>query len=75
MICPCISSKSEYATCSKSEEGMMTPSIYARENYCFGIYELCPVFSMPAQNTASCDSLGSNQIRKGVKNPCSAMNF
>ena len=43
-MCPCISSKSEYATCGKSEEGMMSPSVYERENYCFGLYELCPLF-------------------------------
>jgi len=43
-MCPCISSKSEYATCGKSEEGMMSPSVYERDNYCFGLYELCPLF-------------------------------
>ena len=43
-MCPCISSKSEYATCGKSEEGLMSPSVYERENYCFGLYELCPLF-------------------------------
>jgi hypothetical protein len=43
-MCPCISSKSEYATCGKSAEGMMSPSVYERENYCFGLYELCPLF-------------------------------
>jgi|GEM_PF-5331935 len=43
-MCPCISSMSEYATCGKSEEGLMSPSVYERENYCFGLYELCPLF-------------------------------
>lgn len=44
-MCPCISSKSEYATCCKSECGLMSPSLQERENYCFGVYELCPLFS------------------------------
>ena len=45
MMCPCISSKSEYAICNKSEDGLLSPSVCDRENYCFGLYELCPVFS------------------------------
>ena len=43
-MCPCISSKSEYATCHRSDDGLMSPSIYERENYCFDLYELCPLF-------------------------------
>ena len=44
-MCPCLSSKSEYATCSRSNDGLMSPSLYERENYCLDLYELCPLFS------------------------------
>ena len=44
-MCPCLSSRSQYATCSKYELGLVSPSVYERQNYCFGIYELCPLFS------------------------------
>jgi hypothetical protein len=43
-MCPCISSKSKFATCGRSEDGLMVPSVFERENYCFGLYELCPFF-------------------------------
>ena len=43
-MCPCLSSKSRYATCSKCEGGLMSPSLYERENYCLDLYELCPLF-------------------------------
>lgn len=43
-MCPCLSSKSEYATCSRTEDGLMSPSLYERENYCLDLYELCPLF-------------------------------
>jgi hypothetical protein len=43
-MCPCISSKSKYAVCSRYESGVMVPSVYQRENYCFDAYELCPLF-------------------------------
>lgn len=44
-MCPCLSSKSEYATCSRSKDGLISPSIYERDNYCLDLYELCPLFS------------------------------
>ena len=44
-MCPCMSSRSIYAVCGKHEEGLMVPSVFERENYCYGIYELCPIFS------------------------------
>ncbi|GEM_PF-2357955 len=44
-MCPCISSRSDYATCNHHEAAVVHPSEFDRENYCFGIYELCPVFS------------------------------
>jgi hypothetical protein len=25
--------------------GLMTPSVFERENYCFSLYELCPLFA------------------------------
>ena len=43
-MCPCLSSKSEYATCSRSNDGLVSPSLYERENYCLDLYELCPLF-------------------------------
>lgn len=43
-MCPCLSSKSEHATCSRSDNGLVSPSIYERENYCLDLYELCPLF-------------------------------
>jgi hypothetical protein len=44
MFCPCISSKSPYAICGHFQEGLMVPSLFERENYCFALYELCPIF-------------------------------
>lgn len=43
-MCPCVSSKSEYATCNHHESIAMCPSSFEKENYCFSLYELCPVF-------------------------------
>lgn len=43
-MCPCLSSKSEYAICSRSKDELMSPSLYERENYCLDLYELCPLF-------------------------------
>ena len=43
-LCPCISSRSECAFCNHREAIGMTPSLVERENYCFSLYELCPVF-------------------------------
>lgn len=43
-MCPCISSKSIYATCNRHESGLVCPTIFERDNYCFSLYELCPVF-------------------------------
>jgi len=47
MICPCLSSRSKYATCGRYPDGLMVPSLFERDNYCFGIYELCPLFNGP----------------------------
>lgn len=44
-MCPCISSKGKYATCSRYYVPITRPSVFERENYCFSLYELCPVFS------------------------------
>lgn len=44
-MCPCLSSKSKNATCGRFTDGLMAPSIFERENYCFSLYELCPFFS------------------------------
>ncbi|MBN3040363.1 MAG: hypothetical protein JW867_04485 [Candidatus Omnitrophica bacterium] len=44
-MCPCLSSKSKYATCGKFRDGLMVPSVFERENYCFSLYELCPLFN------------------------------
>jgi hypothetical protein len=44
-MCPCLSSKSKYATCGHFEGGLMVPSVFERENYCFALYELCPQFA------------------------------
>lgn len=44
-MCPCLSSKSKYATCRRYEDGLMVPSVFERENYCLALYELCPLFS------------------------------
>lgn len=52
-ICPCLSSRSVYATCGRYLEGLMVPSGFERENYCFGIYELCPIFNKPVTRNAS----------------------
>jgi hypothetical protein len=43
-MCPCISSRDKYAVCSRCESGLMVPSIFQRDNYCFEAYELCPLF-------------------------------
>jgi hypothetical protein len=45
-MCPCLSSKSRYAICRRFTDGLMVPSIFERENYCFALYELCPLFSL-----------------------------
>jgi hypothetical protein len=44
-MCPCLSSKSKYAVCRRFIDGLMIPSLFERENYCFALYELCPLFS------------------------------
>jgi hypothetical protein len=44
-MCPCLSSKSKYATCGHFEDGLMVPSVFERVNYCFALYELCPLFT------------------------------
>jgi hypothetical protein len=44
-MCPCISSRSTYATCGRSSESLMVPSLFERAHYCFGLYELCPLFA------------------------------
>jgi len=43
-MCPCISSRSKYALCSRYESGLRIPSTWERANYCFDVYELCPLF-------------------------------
>ena len=43
-MCPCISSKIKYAICNRYDSGLMCPSIIERENFCFSLYELCPLF-------------------------------
>jgi hypothetical protein len=43
-LCPCISSGNERAICNHREAIGATPSLFERENYCFSLYELCPVF-------------------------------
>jgi len=54
-ICPCLSSRSEYATCGRYLEGLMVPSVFERDNYCFGIYELCPLFNNPVTQDICAD--------------------
>ncbi len=49
-MCPCLSSKNKYAICRMYDEGLMVPSLFERENYCFAVYELCPFFG----HRASC---------------------
>jgi hypothetical protein len=44
-MCPCLSSRSKYAICSRFTDGLMAPSVFERENYCLALYELCPLFS------------------------------
>ena len=44
-MCPCLSSKSKYALCGLFADGLMVPSLFERENYCFALYELCPLFT------------------------------
>jgi hypothetical protein len=56
-MCPCISSKSKYALCLRHQDGLMIPSVSERENYCFDLYELCPLFSQAAKGLA--DRIGS----------------
>jgi len=48
-MCPCLGSKSKYATCGHFESGLMVPSVFERENYCLALYELCPLFSLGAR--------------------------
>ncbi len=50
-MCPCLSSKNKYAICGRFEDGLMVPSIFERENYCFGLYELCPIFFSDKKDT------------------------
>jgi hypothetical protein len=45
-VCPCLSSKSKYALCRRYTDGLMVPSVFERENYCFALYELCPLFCL-----------------------------
>lgn len=45
-MCPCLSSKSNYAICGRFPDGLMVPSVFERENYCLAIYELCPLFTL-----------------------------
>jgi hypothetical protein len=59
-MCPCLSSKSEYATCSKAKDELRSPSLYERENYCLDLYELCPLFYKTLagiEETSDSDSL------------------
>jgi CheY-like chemotaxis protein len=49
-MCPCLSSKSKYATCGHFEDGLMVPSVFERENYCLALYELCPLFTSHVTN-------------------------
>jgi len=44
-MCPCLSSRSNYATCSRFTDGLMVPSVFERENYCLALYKLCPLFT------------------------------
>jgi hypothetical protein len=44
-MCPCLSSTSKYAICSRFIHGLMVPSVFERENYCLALYELCPLFT------------------------------
>lgn len=43
-MCPCISSRDKHAICNKSGAGLVCPSLSERENFCFSLYELCPIF-------------------------------
>jgi hypothetical protein len=52
-MCPCLSSKSQYATCGRFTDGLMVPSVFERENYCFGLYELCPLFASAVKRNYS----------------------
>jgi len=49
-MCPCLSSKSKYATCGHCKDSLMVPSVFERENYCFALYELCPLFASRSKN-------------------------
>lgn len=49
-MCPCLSSKSRYALCRRFADGLMVPSLFERENYCFALYELCPLFVMAREH-------------------------
>ncbi len=53
-MCPCLSSKSKYAICCCFREGLMVPSLFERENYCFSLYELCPIFSSEVKDDHIC---------------------
>ncbi len=49
-MCPCLSSKSKYAICNHFLDGLMVPSTFERENFCFELYELCPLFASGVKN-------------------------
>ena len=49
-MCPCLSSKSKYATCGRFTKSLMTPSVFQRENHCLNLYELCPLFASHAED-------------------------
>ena len=53
-MCPCISSKNKYAVCWRFNDGLMVPSIFQRENHCFSLYELCPLFALDKKCGCSC---------------------
>jgi len=64
-MCPCLSSKSNYAICGRFKGGLMVPSVFERENYCFALYELCPLFTCHVKNDyintkeSACELIGS----------------
>ena len=49
MMCPCLSSRSENAECNHRGSDDFLPSAFEKENYCFSIYELCPIFCSGAE--------------------------
>jgi hypothetical protein len=61
-MCPCLSSRSKYAICSRFTDGLMVPSVFERENYCLALYELCPLFTSKYDYTdvkeISCELIG-----------------